>query len=195
MQSPFDPSVEPLVETRAVSKRYGTTLALDNVSMRVHAGHSVALAGRNGAGKSTMVRLLTGLDRPDAGEVRFAGEPAPDVSARAQWRSKVACVYQKSTIIPELTVGENLFLNDQPSSRLGYIHWRELRRLGRQELDVWGLDVDIDQRAGDLTRRPAAASRDRPRAAPGQPLHHSRRADGTARARARSSSSSTTSPG
>ena len=64
---------------------------------------------------------------------------------------KVACVYQKSTIIPELTVGENLFLNDQPSSRFGYIHWRELRRLGRQELDVWGLDVDIDQRAGDLT--------------------------------------------
>ena len=57
------------------AKRYGTTLALDNVSLKVQAGHSVALAGRNGAGKSTMVRLLTGLDRPDTGEVRFAGEP------------------------------------------------------------------------------------------------------------------------
>ena len=91
MSSPLDTRVEPLVEARAVSKRYGKTLALDNVSMRVFAGHSVALAGRNGAGKSTMVRLLTGLDRPDAGEIRFAGEPAPDVSARAQWRSRVAC--------------------------------------------------------------------------------------------------------
>lgn len=151
MATSFDPSVEPLVEARAVRKRYGTTLALDDVSMKVYAGHSVALAGRNGAGKSTMVRLLTGLDRPDAGDVLFAGEPAPDVSARAQWRSRVACVYQKSTIIPDLTVGENLFLNDPPGSRFGYVRWREIRRLGRQELDVWGLDVDVDQRAGELT--------------------------------------------
>src|SRR5689334_17348019 len=110
--------VGPLVETRRVSRRYGTTLALDDVSLKVYAGHSVALAGRNGAGKSTMVRLLTGLDRPDAGEVYFAGEPAPDISARSQWRSRVACVYQKSTIIPDLTVAENLFLNDEPASRL-----------------------------------------------------------------------------
>jgi len=151
MESRFDTSVEPLVEARSVSKRYGTTLALDDVSMKVYAGHSIALVGRNGAGKSTMVRLLTGLDRPDAGEVRFAGAPAPDVSARAQWRSRVACVYQKSTIIPELTVGENLFLNDQPGSRFGNIRWGEIRRLGRKELDLWGLEADVDQRAGDLT--------------------------------------------
>src|SRR6185295_8901210 len=145
MVSSFEQGIEPLVETRSVAKRYGTTVALDNVSMRIYAGHSVALAGRNGAGKSTMVRLLTGLDRPDAGEVRFHRAPAPDVSARAEWRSKVACVYQKSTIIPELTVGENLFLNDHPRSRSGAISWRELRRLGRQELDVWHLDVDVDR--------------------------------------------------
>ncbi len=147
----FDAGAVPLVETRAVSKRYGTTLALDNVSIRIDAGQSVALAGRNGAGKSTMVRLLTGLDRPDAGDVRFAGALAPDVSARTRWRSNVACVYQKSTIIPELTVGENLFLNDQPRSRFGLIEWGEVRRLGRRELGVWGLDVNMDQRAGDLT--------------------------------------------
>jgi ABC-type sugar transport system ATPase subunit len=79
--------MEPLVETRAVSKRYGTTVALNSVSLKIHGGHSLALAGRNGAGKSTMVRLLTGLDRPDAGEVRFAGQPAPDISARARWRA------------------------------------------------------------------------------------------------------------
>jgi simple sugar transport system ATP-binding protein len=140
----------PLVEARAVSKHYGTTRALDRVTMKVWAGHSVALAGRNGAGKSTMVRLMTGLDRPDSGEVLFAGEPAPDIGARAQWRLKVACVYQKSTIIPDLTVGENLFLNDFPGTGLA-IDWRELRRLGRRELDAWSLDVDTDQLAGELT--------------------------------------------
>jgi simple sugar transport system ATP-binding protein len=144
-------SLEPLVEARAVSKRYGRTIALDNVSLKIAAGHSVALVGRNGAGKSTLVRLLTGLDRPDGGDVRFGGSPAPDTAARARWRSHVACVYQKSTIIPELTVGENLFLNDQPRSRFGAIRWSEVRRLGRRELGVWGLDVDVSKRAADLS--------------------------------------------
>ncbi|MBV9222322.1 MAG: ATP-binding cassette domain-containing protein, partial [Methylobacteriaceae bacterium] len=73
MPEPSFDGVAPLAETRGVSKRYGTTLALDNVSLKIHAGCSIAVAGRNGAGKSTMVRLLTGLDLPDAGEVRFAG--------------------------------------------------------------------------------------------------------------------------
>ena len=151
MPARLDAAVPPLVETRALGKRYGTTVALDDVSIGIRAGQSVAVAGRNGAGKSTLVRLLTGLDRPDTGEIRFAGESAPDVSARAAWRSRVACVYQKSTVIPDLTVGENLFLNDQPRSSLGYIRWGEVRRRGREELQVWDLEVDIDQRAGDLS--------------------------------------------
>ena len=116
METRSEASAVPLVETRALGKRYGTTVALDDFWLGISAGESVALVGRNGAGKSTLVRLLTGLDGPDSGEIRFTGEPAPDLSARAAWRSKVACVYQKSTIIPDLSVGENLFLNDQPSS-------------------------------------------------------------------------------
>lgn len=151
LQPSIDPSLEPLAEASVVTKRYGTTLALDKVSLKIAACRSVALVGRNGAGKSTLVRLLTGLDRPDGGEVRFAGSPAPDTAARARWRSRVACVYQKSTIIPELTVGENLFLNDQPRSGFGAIRWDELRSLGRRELSVWGLDVDVSRRAADLS--------------------------------------------
>src|SRR5215831_8213758 len=118
METRVEASAAPLVETRGLGKQYGTTVALDDVSLSISGGRSLALVGRNGAGKSTLVRLLTGLDRPDSGEIRFAGAAAPDVSARAEWRSKVACVYQKSTIIPDLSVGENLFLNDQPSSTI-----------------------------------------------------------------------------
>ena len=152
MKSSLDAGAEPLVEARAVSKRYGTTLALDDVSMKVQAGQSVALAGRNGAGKSTMVRLLTGLDRPDTGEVRFAGEPAPDISARAQWRSKVACVYQKSTIIPELTRRREPVPQRPARARASARSTgASSGGWGAQELDVWGLDVDVDQRAGELT--------------------------------------------
>lgn len=139
----------PLVEVDAVVKRYGATLALDGVSLSVHPGESLALVGRNGAGKSTLVRLLTGLDRPDRGEIRFSGEPAPDVAARDTWRSLVACVYQHSTVIPQLSVGENLFLNDHPR-RGGLVDWRRVRRGAAEILERWGLDVDPRTLAGDL---------------------------------------------
>src|SRR5438270_14020977 len=103
----------PVAEADGVTKRFGATVALDGVGLTVLPGESHALVGRNGAGKSTLVSVLTGLIRPDAGTVRFNGEPAPPVTDRAAWRSRVACVYQKSTIIPTLSVAENLYLNRQ----------------------------------------------------------------------------------
>jgi simple sugar transport system ATP-binding protein len=138
-----------LLETRSLTKSYGATRALVDVSLSVRAGESLALVGRNGAGKSTLVRMLTGLEAPDEGEILFSGTPAPSPSARDAWRGLVACVYQRSTVIPDLTVGENLFINDQPRSR-GVIRWGALRRESRELLDLWGLDVDPGTRAGDL---------------------------------------------
>src|SRR5215218_3356659 len=101
----------PVVEAIGVTKRYGSTIALDDAGITVLPGQTHALVGRNGAGKSTLVAILTGLQAPDAGSVTFGGAPAPRLSDRDSWRQHVACVYQKSTIIPELTVAENLLLN------------------------------------------------------------------------------------
>lgn len=139
----------PIVEAIDVSKRYGATIALKNAHIRVMAGESHALVGRNGAGKSTLVGILTGLRAPDTGEVRFAGQPAPPVSDREGWRKHVACVYQHSTIIPDLTVGENLFVNHQPEKR-GFISWPTLTRRAADVLERWNVNVSQDMRAGDL---------------------------------------------
>ncbi|MGN6488663.1 MAG: sugar ABC transporter ATP-binding protein, partial [Devosia sp.] len=142
------PSV-PIVEAIDVSKRYGATVALEGAQIRVMPGESHALVGRNGAGKSTLVRILTGLEPPDRGEVRFDGEPAPPVNDRDAWRRRVACVYQHSTIIPDLTVGENLFINHQPQ-RHGLISWSTLRQRAEEVLARWNVNVAQDMRAGDL---------------------------------------------
>ena len=107
----------PVVEVRGASKRFGPTTALVDVSLRVMPGESHALVGRNGAGKSTLVSLLTGLRKPDQGEIRFGGEIAPPLADRDAWRERVACVYQHSTVIPDLSVAENLFVNRQPVRR------------------------------------------------------------------------------
>ena len=133
-----------------MSKRYGATTALDDVTLGIAAGESLALVGRNGAGKSTVVRVLTGLTRPDTGEVRFDGEAAPDIAQRDRWRGLVACVYQHSTVIPGLTVAENLFLNAQPGTG-GLVDWRRMRREARTLLDQWQLDLPVDRLASRLS--------------------------------------------
>ncbi|GLP69743.1 sugar ABC transporter ATP-binding protein [Streptomyces sp. TUS-ST3] len=139
----------PLVEARGVVKRYGPTTALADGRLTVLPGESHALVGRNGAGKSTLVTLLTGLQAPDEGTVRFDGEPAPPLTDRDAWRSKVACVYQKPTVVPELTVAENLFINRQPLRR-GFISWRSLKKEAAELLDTWDVSVDPDARTADL---------------------------------------------
>ncbi|MFE4964115.1 sugar ABC transporter ATP-binding protein [Streptomyces sp. NPDC056660] len=139
----------PLVEARDIVKRYGPTVALADGRLTVLPGESHALVGRNGAGKSTLVSVLTGLQAPDEGTVRFDGEPAPPLADRDAWRSKVACVYQKPTVVPELTVAENLFINRQPLHR-GFISWRRLRSEAAALLDTWDVHVDPEARTADL---------------------------------------------
>jgi simple sugar transport system ATP-binding protein len=140
----------PLVEATGISKHYGTTVALQDAGIVVTAGRTHALVGRNGAGKSTLVSILTGLQAPDSGQVRFDGEPAPPIGDRDAWRAKVACVYQKSTIIPELTVAENLFLNRQAVRARRLIDWSAVRREATTLLQTWSVDVDPGRKAADL---------------------------------------------
>ncbi|NUR68726.1 MAG: sugar ABC transporter ATP-binding protein [Streptomyces sp.] len=138
-----------LVEAQGIVKRYGPTTALADGRLTVLPRESHALVGRNGAGKSTLVNILTGLQSPDEGTVRFDGEPAPALADRDAWRRKVACVYQKPTVVPELTVAENLFINRQPLHR-GFISWRRLRRDAAELLGTWGVHVDPEARTADL---------------------------------------------
>jgi simple sugar transport system ATP-binding protein len=140
--------VPPVAAAHAINKRFGQTVALNDVSLTVGEGEVHALVGRNGAGKSTLVSVLTGLVPPDSGTVEFGGEPAPPLADREAWRRRVACVYQKLTVIPSLSVAENLFLNRQGR---GLISWGSLRRRARELLDTWEVDVDVQAPAERLT--------------------------------------------
>ncbi|GAB3880565.1 hypothetical protein GCM10029964_035210 [Kibdelosporangium lantanae] len=123
-----------------ITKRYGKTVALNDVGIEIRDGESHALVGRNGAGKSTLVSILTGLQAPDAGEVTFNGQPAPALGDRDGWRRNVACVYQRSTIMPALSVAENLFINRQGN---GLISWSRMRRQATEVLESFDVRVDV----------------------------------------------------
>ncbi|GAA0412271.1 sugar ABC transporter ATP-binding protein [Microbispora corallina] len=140
----------PVAEAERITKKYGETVALDRAHIAIEPGETHALVGRNGAGKSTLVAILTGLQAPDDGQVRFAGAPAPRLSDRDAWRRRVACVYQKSTIIPELTVAENLYLHRHDRNRLGLVSWKSVWRKAAELLEAWSVDVDVRLPAGEL---------------------------------------------
>ncbi|MEU1665191.1 sugar ABC transporter ATP-binding protein [Streptomyces sparsogenes] len=137
------------VRAEGIVKRFGPTVALDHAHLAVRPGEAHALVGRNGAGKSTLVSVLTGMERPDEGTVTFSDEPAPGYGDTAAWQRKVACVYQKSMVVPDLTVAENLYLGRFQGT--GRIRWRALREDARALLAEYGVDVDPRTRAKDLT--------------------------------------------
>ncbi|WP_431775163.1 sugar ABC transporter ATP-binding protein [Streptomyces cucumeris] len=145
------PADLPVVEATGLVKRFGPTVALNGARITIRPGETHALVGRNGAGKSTLVSVLTGLQTPDMGTVSFDGNPAPRPADRDAWRRHVACVYQKSTIIPTLTVAENLFLNRHSHGRTGLISWQTMRRRAQDLLSAWSVDVDPHAPAGDLS--------------------------------------------
>ncbi|MDB4873460.1 MAG: multidrug transporter ATP-binding protein [Gemmatimonadales bacterium] len=120
-----------------VSKSFGPTRALADVSLSIERGESRALIGKNGAGKSTMMSILTGLVAPDSGSVRVLGDEAhSDFGA-------VGCVYQRSTLVPAATAAENISLNQYPTSRR-LIRWREVRRRAVETLGEWGCEHVAD---------------------------------------------------
>ena len=125
-----------------VSKSFGPTRALVDVSLTIAAGESRALIGKNGAGKSTMMSILTGLVAPDSGSVRVLSDHGhSDFSA-------VGCVYQRSTLVPAATAAENIALNRYPTSRR-LIRWGAVQRQAAEVLAEWGCehvtDIPVEQ--------------------------------------------------
>lgn len=137
-------SVDLVAEASNVTKSFGPTRALRGATVQVTNGAAHGLVGRNGAGKSTIVSLLTGLETPDSGLISLAGRPAPAPGDRKAWKDLVACVYQRSRLVPTLTVAENVGLNSYPRSRWRGISWNTLRDNARNTLQEWNLDLDVD---------------------------------------------------
>jgi simple sugar transport system ATP-binding protein len=141
--------IAPVAAGSSLSKRFGATQALSDVSIEVQPGEAHALVGRNGAGKSTLVSIMTGLTAPDTGKLTFSGEPAPLLREREAWQLRVACVYQHPKIVPALSSTENLFLNRIARSKTP-ISWKKLRSEAIETFRYWGLHIDPDIPAGQL---------------------------------------------
>ncbi|MGH3244441.1 MAG: sugar ABC transporter ATP-binding protein [Spirillospora sp.] len=138
-----------LLAVEEVSKSFAGNRVLDRVSFDVRAGEVLALVGENGAGKSTVLSLVTGLLAPDSGRILYDGEPLRSWSPHRAREVGIGSVHQELSLNPHQTVAENVFLGQWPSRR-GLIRRRDLARRARPLLDRVGLDVDPLTRAGRL---------------------------------------------
>ena len=117
-----------LIEAQHITRRFGGVVALDDAEFRCDVGEIHALLGENGAGKSTMVKILSGVLPPDSGTIHFKGEPiALNDPARAA-RLGIVPVFQELSLIPDLTVAQNIFLGDEPRNRWRLIDMAALNR-------------------------------------------------------------------
>jgi ABC-type sugar transport system ATPase subunit len=140
----MQPSDQPLWEVIEVSKAYPGVLANDRVSIRLMPGRIHGLLGENGCGKSTLIRLLSGVDRPDSGEIRLQGRPVTLSSPTGAREHGVATVFQEFSIVSSLTVAENVFLGRWPRRAFSLIDWETMRRRSREVLAELDIALDPD---------------------------------------------------
>lgn len=141
----------PLLKLDGVTKRYGATLALDNVSFDLRAGEVHALMGENGAGKSTLMKILAGNVAADAGRILIDGTPAGITSPADAARYGIAIIHQELNTVPFMTVAENLALGKEPRGRFGGLNRRRMRRDAEQKLARINADIDPNRPLGELS--------------------------------------------
>jgi ABC-type sugar transport system ATPase subunit len=143
-------SLTPALELRALTKRFPGVLALDDASLKVRRGEIHAVIGQNGAGKSTMINVISGMLSPDAGEIRLGGRAVAMESTEAAIREGIATVYQELSLLPNLTVAENIALGRE-ARRHGLLDRSAMRAAAEAALTRMGLDISPDARVGDLS--------------------------------------------
>ena len=138
----------PVLALSAVSKSFGATKALADMSIALFPGEVHAIVGENGAGKSTMIKIMTGVHQPSAGALELDGKPVTLSGTAAARLAGIAAIYQEPMVFPDLDVAENIFI----SSKLGWVQNKAaLRARAKALIDRIGMMLDVDRIAAGLT--------------------------------------------
>ena len=140
----------PMLALNGISKAFPGVKALKNVSFTLDRGEIVGLAGENGAGKSTLIKILGGVHQPDEGTILLDGEPVRIAETHAGLALGISIIYQELSLVPELSVAENLYLGALPSAA-GRIDYKRLYENSRRILDILGLSVSPRAKVSSLS--------------------------------------------
>jgi simple sugar transport system ATP-binding protein len=144
-----------LLELDNISKYYGNILALRDVSTYVNEGEVTCVLGDNGAGKSTFIKILSGVHQQTEGTIKMNGEEVSFNSPRDALAKGIATVYQDLAMVPLMSVWRNFFLGSEPTKGIGRLRWIDKARakgITKEELAKMGIDIrDTEQPVGTLS--------------------------------------------
>ncbi|MFW3168753.1 sugar ABC transporter ATP-binding protein [Geodermatophilus sp. CPCC 206100] len=151
LQQPGVAEATPALEAVGVEKHFEGVYALSGARLSVQPGEIHALLGENGAGKSTLIKIVTGLYAPDEGEIRRNGEPVQFSNVRAAHGAGVVALYQELSIIPTVSVAENILLGEETPSRGGVVNWKQLNKRAAEQLARLNQRISLRKLAGELS--------------------------------------------
>ena len=131
-----------LLEVRHVTKLYPGVVALDDVTFDVEEGEILALIGENGAGKSTVIKAISGAIQPEKGTIVIDGKEYSKLTPALAKENGIGVVYQEFNLVPSLSVMENIFLGDRVGRRRGLPDFKEMRRRSEEILHDLGVQID-----------------------------------------------------
>lgn len=141
----------PRLKLEHIYKSFPGVQAVQDVSLEVYGGQILALVGENGAGKSTLMNIVNGVVQLDSGSIYLDGQPVQITSPRRALELGITMIHQELALIPELTVGQNIYLGREPRRFGGWIDWPQVYRLAQQELDRLGIEVLARAKVADLS--------------------------------------------
>ncbi|WP_299792980.1 sugar ABC transporter ATP-binding protein [uncultured Marivita sp.] len=144
-------SATPIWEFSNITKAYPGVLANDQVCIKLMPGSIHGLLGENGCGKSTMIKTLSGVQQPDSGQILYNGTPITISDPQAARDLGIATVFQEFSIVPTLSVAENIFLGNMPRSRFGVIDWGKMHRDAARVLTEMDVNISPDAITGTLS--------------------------------------------
>lgn len=154
MPSELRPAVStpdaPVLSLAGITKTFPGVRALSEVSLDLYPGKVTALVGENGAGKSTVVKVLTGIYQPDGGAIHVDGKPTPFPTPQSAESAGVTAIHQETVLFDELTVAENIFLGHAPKGRFGLIDTAAMKHRAQEILTGLGAKIDPNATLKDL---------------------------------------------
>jgi len=138
---PID-DIAPILELDGITKTFPGVRALSEVGLCLYPGQVTALVGENGAGKSTVVKILTGIYQPDAGQIRLHGKPVRFHTAHHASDAGITAIHQETVLFDELTIAENIFIGHAPKTRRGFIDLAQMHARAKKLLTSIGAQID-----------------------------------------------------
>lgn len=138
------------IKLKGISKSFAGVRALQNIDMEIQQGEVRCLAGENGGGKSTLIKIISGFYQPDDGTIEIDGNEYTSLTPQQAIDLGIQVIYQDFSVFPNLTVAENIALMAERQEGKRIVNWKNVRERAKEALDTIGVDLDLDMLVGDL---------------------------------------------